>query len=103
MKKTVKKSLYRTFLESKIVVAERNGFDVSTMDIHPECFPHQKDAIKWAAGLGRALIAMSFGLGKTRIQCELARLIHLETGKKFLVICPLGVKHQFVNEDGPVL
>ncbi len=99
----MKKTIYREFLESKIVVAHRDGFDVSAMDIHPECFPHQKDAIKWAAGLGRALIAMSFGLGKTRIQCELARLIHLQTGKKFMVICPLGVKHQFVNEDGPIL
>ena len=97
------KSAYRQFLESKIVIAEQHGFDVDVEDIHPECFPHQKDAIRWAAGLGRALIAMSFGLGKTRIQCELARLVHAKTGKMFLVICPLGVKHQFVNEDGPVL
>lgn len=97
----MKKSAYRKFLESKIVVANRSGFDVDA--VHPDCFPHQKDAIRWAASLGRALIAMSFGLGKTRIQCELARLIHQQTGKKFLVICPLGVKHQFVFEDGPIL
>lgn len=81
------KSAYRQFLESKIVIAEQHGFDVDVEDIHPECFPHQKDAIRWAAGLGRALIAMSFGLGKTRIQCELARLVHAKTGKMFLVIC----------------
>lgn len=94
---------YRNFLESKIVVAKRHGMDVSRADIHPDCFPHQKDAIQWAVSLGRALIAMSFGLGKTRIQCEIARNIHLQTGKKFLVICPLGVKHQFIFEDGPIL
>lgn len=99
----MKKSAYRKFLESKVIVAERTGFDGSRSDIHRKCFPHQKDAIQWAVGLGRALIAMSFGLGKTRIQCEIARLVHTETAKKFLVICPLGVKHQFVNEDGPVL
>src|SRR5690242_15610878 len=99
----MKKSAYRKFLESKVIVAERTGFDGSRSDIHRKCFPHQKDAIQWAVGLGRALIAMSFGLGKTRIQCEIARLVHAETAKKFLVICPLGVKHQFVNEDGPVL
>src|SRR5688572_19641883 len=92
---------YRDFLESKIVVADRRGFDVAA--IHPDCFPHQRDAIRWAASQGRALIAMSFGLGKTRIQTELARLIHQQTGQKFLLICPLGVKHQFVFEDGPVL
>lgn len=99
----MKKSNYRNFLESKIVIADRHGFDVDMEDIHPECFPHQKDAIRWAASIGRALIAMSFGLGKTRIQCELARLIHKQTGQKFLLICPLGVKHQFVFEDGPIL
>src|ERR671923_1115840 len=94
---------YREFLESKITVADRTGFDVPESAVHKDCFPHQRDAIRWAADRGRALIAMSFGLGKTRIQTELARLIHAHTGQKFLVICPLGVKHQFVFEDGPVL
>ncbi len=94
---------YEAFLKSKIVVASRAGFDVPVSDLHPGNKPHQNDAIRWGASLGRALIAMSFGLGKTRIQCELARLIHARTGKPFLVVCPLGVKHQFAVEDGPTL
>ncbi|HSW62690.1 MAG TPA: DNA methyltransferase [Dissulfurispiraceae bacterium] len=94
---------YRNFLESKIVHVARSGFDVSDHDLHPDNFPHQIDAIRWAANLGKALVAMSFGLGKTRIQCELARLIYRHTGKPFLIICPLGVKHQFQEEDGPRL
>lgn len=98
------KSAYRTFLEEKIVVADNHGF---TLD-HPEYqlagdnFPHQTDAIRWAVSRGTALIAMSFGLGKTRIQCQIADKVHNHTNKKFLVICPLGVKHQFV-EDGDYL
>ncbi len=98
-----KKSDYRKFLESKIIVSDRHGFDVDDADLNTRNFEHQNAAIKWAAGLGRALLAMSFGLGKTRIQSELARLIHEKTGQKFLVICPLGVKHQFIHEDGPDL
>lgn len=94
---------YQTFLESKAVVSEGSGFDVDRDQLHPANFEHQNDAIAWAARQGRALLAMSFGLGKTRIQCELARLIHAATGKPFLVVCPLGVKHQFVDEDGPAL
>lgn len=94
---------YREFLETKITVADSSGFSVSAKQVHKDCFPHQRDAIQWAADRGRALIAMSFGLGKTRIQTELARLIHNHTGQKFLVICPLGVRHQFMFEDGPVL
>jgi hypothetical protein len=97
------KSAYRQFLETKIILTERTGFIVNDADLNPENFDHQNAAIKWAASLGRALLAMSFGLGKTRIQSELARLIHERTGKKFLVICPLGVKHQFSEEDGPKL
>lgn len=94
---------YQDFLKTKITIAERSGFEVDPSRLNAENFPHQNDAIVWAARMGRALIAMSFGLGKTRIQCELARLIQEETGKPFLVICPLGVKHQFSEEDGPRL
>ena len=94
---------YLQFLEGKVIDVERTGFEVDPARLHPASFPHQNDAVRWAANLGRALLAMSFGLGKTRMQCELARLIHERTGAKFLVICPLGVKHQFSEEDGPVL
>jgi hypothetical protein len=94
---------YGNFLASKIVDFEQVGFEVNPDDLHPSTFGHQKDAIVWAAKQGRALIAMSFGLGKTHIQIELARLIHEMTGDKFLIICPLGVKHQFSEEDGPRL
>lgn len=94
---------YEDFLRSKIVVHDRAGFPVNEADLHPANFPHQNVAVTWAIGLGRALIAASFGLGKTRIQSEIARLVHQRTGQKFLLICPLGVKYQFADEDGPLL
>lgn len=94
---------YQTFLESKIVLAERAGIQIDPAALHPALFPHQRDAVAWAIAQGRALIAMSFGLGKTYIQCELARLVHTHTDRPFLVVCPLGVKHQFSEEDGPAL
>lgn len=94
---------YQEFLRAKIDLVERGGFDSAGADLHAGNFPHQNDAIRWAAGLGRALIAMSFGLGKSRIQAELARLIHERTGGRFLIVCPLGVKHQFQAVEGPAL
>ena len=94
---------YNEFIEQKIHISEQAGFDVEPGELHPANFPHQNDAILWAAKRGRALIAMSFGTGKSRIQCELARLIHERTGRPFLIVCPLGVKHQFSEEDGPAL
>jgi DNA modification methylase len=96
-------SAYREFLESKIVINTKVDFEIRDDELNPLNKPHQNVTIKWAARQGRALIAASFGLGKTRIQCELARIIHQRTGKRFLIICPLGVKYQFINEDGPVL
>jgi hypothetical protein len=97
------KQAYYDFLANKIDVVERTGFKVSRDELHSSTFPHQADAIIWAARLGRALIAMSFGLGKTHIQTELARLIHQRIGGLFLIVCPLGVKYQFSEEDGPRL
>lgn len=95
---------YREFLLSKIPATSKTGFEIITdADLNPDNFPHQNAAIKWALQMGRALIAASFGLGKTRIQSEIARIVVQKTGKKFLLICPLGVKYQFVNEDGPIL
>lgn len=94
---------YQTFLESKVTLAERAGLAIEPDDVHPALFPHQRDAVVWALAQGRALLAMSFGLGKTYIQCEVARHVHGATGRPFLVVCPLGVKHQFSEEDGPAL
>src|SRR5262245_54815411 len=94
---------YRTFLEQKIVLADQSGFQLTRPEyqLFQSDKPHQIDAIRWSLSRGRALLAFSFGLGKTRIQCEIARMVELYTQKKFLVICPLGVRHQFTEEDGP--
>lgn len=96
-------SSYAEFLQQKVIDVPKSGFLVEDVDLHPGNYPHQNAIIRWAARMGRALIACSFGLGKTRVQCELARLIVFRTGGLFLVVCPLGVKHQFVDEDGPAL
>lgn len=96
-------SNYNEFLKSKIDIHVDHGFDANTAILHPSLNPHQVDAITWACKKGSALVACSFGLGKTRINIEVLKQIHAIHGGKVLVICPLGVKHQFQYEDGPVL
>lgn len=67
------KEAYLKFLEGKIDNGGNDAaieFDFSA--IHPSTFPHQRDAIKWALHQQCALIAMSFGLGKTQIETEIA-------------------------------
>lgn len=96
---------YLDFLQSKInnkAVTQSTEYDTSL--IHPSSKPHQCDVIEWALEQQCALIAASFGLGKTQIETEIARLLvaaHPDT--KFLIVCPLGVRHQFINSDGPRL
>jgi DNA modification methylase len=70
------RSDYLTFLESKIKGAPAvSSTAVDASMIHPSTKPHQRDGIVWAFQKQRALIAMSFGLGKTQVESELARLI----------------------------
>lgn len=92
---------YIDFLRSKAQLKTGSGLDAGEM--HPSLFPHQRDIIKWALARGKGLIAAKFGLGKSRMQIEILRQVHIKTGRKVLVICPLGVKHQFIHEDGPAM
>ena len=94
---------YSEFLEGKIKLAEDFGFAADAAQLHPSTLPHQADTILWAAKKGRALIGSSFGLGKTHTQIELLRLCQQQRGGRVLIVCPLGVKHQFTEEDGPRL
>ncbi|MCI0729660.1 MAG: DNA methylase N-4 [Chloroflexi bacterium] len=95
---------YAAFIRSKIKLAgDGAGFQIVDSDLHPSARPHQRDAIKWACRLGRALLGMAFGLGKTHVQIEVARLVVEHAGGRFLIVAPLGVKHVFTEEEGPRL
>lgn len=89
---------YNTFLKSKIVKAELNGFKISRSDINPMLFDFQKDIVEWALMGGQRAIFASFGLGKTFIQLEMARLTLKYNGGKALLIMPLGVKQEFTED-----
>lgn len=98
---------YENFLRGKVQVSREAGFEIPAETFErglQRCLnPHQRDMIRWAARRGKGLIAASFGLGKTRVQIELMRQAHIHTQKPVMVIAPLGVKHQFIVEDGPVM
>lgn len=92
---------YIEFLKRKNQLTVGGGLQPIAM--HPSLFEHQRDIVDWALRRGKALIAAKFGMGKTRIQIEIMRQVHQQTGRRVLVICPLGVKHQFIYEDGPAM
>ena len=93
---------YKEFLKNKIVTAKKSGVDVSIGQISEVLLPHQRDLVQWALEGGRRAIFAAFGLGKTLIQLEIMRLLNLSVGGRQLIICPLGVKQEFVR-DGKML
>jgi DNA modification methylase len=90
---------YREFLRGKIVMAESHGFEVDPGEINPNLKDFVRQAIvPWAAAGGRRAIFSSFGLHKTSVQLELARLAMKNTGVAALQIVPLGVRQEFFEE-----
>lgn len=95
---------YHSFLESKIQIAAEEGIaSITAANINPSLYPHQRDATLWALHMGRALLAESFGMGKTRQQIEILRVIAEATGQPCLIATPPGARHVFTEEEGPAL
>ncbi len=89
---------YKDFLSKKIKLADKTGFDIDIENIHPILKPHQKDVVVWNIKGGCRADLLSFGLGKTIIQLETLRQIHNYKGGNVLIVCPLGVKHEFFRD-----
>lgn len=85
---------YQEFLKSKRLIVPVVGKRVEDSEIHPSLFPFQRDVVRWAVRKGRAALFLDTGLGKTRCSLEWARLI----GEKTLIVAPLSVARQTVNE-----
>lgn len=90
---------YLTFLRGKIKLAASDGFDVALDEINPLLKPHQRDIVQWAVQGGNRAIFAAFGLGKSVMQIECLRIIAERTGKRVLVVLPLGVRQEF-RRDG---
>ena len=61
-------------------------------------FDHQTALYKWACRRGRAAIFADTGLGKSRMQLAWAEAVRRHTGKPVLILAPLAVAPQTVQE-----
>lgn len=93
---------YTQFLETKMRLAPQDGFPVDLDEVTPEPLlkAHQRAVVPWACAGGRRALFLSFGLGKTRIQLEILRLVLKRHGGPVLVILPLGVRQEFRRDAG---
>jgi hypothetical protein len=87
---------YSAFLDRKIHVGSDHGFDPTWMP--SSLFPFQESLVEWACRKGRAAIFADCGLGKTPMQLTWAENVARKTDGRVLILTPLAVATQTVNE-----
>lgn len=89
---------YYEFLERKKHHIEDSGFSVEDSQLNPILFPFQKYCVKKALNKGKYALFEDCGLGKTIQQLEWASHITRHTSQPVLIIAPLAVVGQTINE-----
>jgi superfamily II DNA or RNA helicase len=88
---------YNEFLIRKQQYDNDSGFDPLWM---PDfLFDFQKHIVEWATRKGRAAIFADCGLGKTPMQLVWAQNVVRKVNKPVLILTPLAVSHQTVQES----
>lgn len=94
---------YDEFINSKVQIAKKTGFEIPDSEICDNLKPHQKVAVKWNIAGGRRANFLNFGLGKTVIQLETLRIILKYKGGKALIVCPFDVMPEFESDAKNIL
>jgi hypothetical protein len=89
---------YNEFLERKQKTIIKSGFKVSDSDLNPMLFPFQAFIVKRALEAGKYAIFADCGLGKTFMQLEWANHVSKHTEKPVLILAPLAVTGQTIQE-----
>lgn len=100
---TPKAMTYAQFLARKIDVAPLVGLDVQASQLSPALKYHQRDSVLWALRGGRRALFAAFGLGKTVMQLEWARIVAERTGRQVLIVAPLNVRREFYDDATHIL
>lgn len=90
---------YGDFLASKATISTSKGLALSDVAFaRYRFFPHQLDLVQWALRRGCAAIFAGTGLGKTRMQVAWADAVLAATGRPSLILAPLAVAEQTMQE-----
>lgn len=88
---------YGGFVRQKLTAVPPVGI-TRDVDLIDGLFPHQVALVRWALRRGRSAIFADTGLGKTRMQVAWADVVQRETGGDLLILAPLAVAQQTVEE-----
>ncbi len=88
---------YHELIARKLDVSTPTGLSVLP-ELPVGLFPHQQALTQWALRRGRAAIFADTGLGKTRMQIAWADAVHAVENHDVLILAPLAVAAQTVEE-----
>lgn len=87
---------YEQFINSKVQRIQDAGFDPDSLNQF--LFPFQEHIVRIALKKGRYAIFADCGMGKTLMQLAWADAVCEETGGWVLILCPLAVADQTIEE-----
>jgi DNA modification methylase len=89
---------YLEFLETKQKTHINSGFNIDESELNNSMFDFQKFIVKRALKSGKYAIFADCGLGKTLMQLEWANQVSKKTNGKVLILAPLAVVGQTIQE-----
>lgn len=90
---------YNEFLKEKTKTHINSGFVIDESELSDHLFDFQKYAVKWALEKGRSALFEDCGLGKTAQMLEWAYQVNKHTNKPVLILAPLAVVGQTIQES----
>lgn len=88
---------YDAYIARKLSTVPPTGIE-DGFSVPGSLFPHQSALTAWAVRRGRAAIFADTGLGKSRMQLAWADAVHFHTMRPVLILAPLAVAAQTVDE-----
>lgn len=93
---------YDSFIVNKLSTVPATGITGDIKIPVNGLFDHQKSLVNWACMRGRAAIFADTGLGKSRMQLAWADAVRLHTRLPVLILAPLAVAPQTVDEGASI-
>ena len=89
---------YREFIQNKRQKLTHYGFEVDPSQLNANLFDFQSFIVSRALKVGKYAIFADCGLGKTLMQLEWAHQVVNKTNQPVLILAPLAVSGQTINE-----
>ena len=89
---------YNQFLETKQKKVIESGFEVEESELNNLLFNFQKFTVKRALKAGKYAIFADTGQGKTPMQLEIAKQVTIKTNMPVLILAPLAVTGQTIEQ-----